>query len=129
LKKNQVLAEIAAAGKKAKVLSPLTGTVSAVNRDVEETPELAWRDPYRRGWLLMIEPGHPEEISHLYSGELARAWFTEEAGKVAKLFAEWGPNRSRKDGPSEDEWIRKITREHWDGLTKTLFRGQRCQKK
>jgi bidirectional [NiFe] hydrogenase diaphorase subunit len=129
LKKDQVLAEIAAAGKKAKFLSPLTGKVSAVNRDVEETPKLAWRDPYRRGWLLMIEPGHPEEISRLYSDESARAWFTEEAKKVAKLFAEWGPNRSRKDGPSEDEWIRKITRKHWDRLTETLLRGQRCQKK
>ena len=90
LKKNQVLAEIVAAGKKAKLLSPLTGKVSAVNRDVEETPKLAWRDPYRRGWLLMIEPGHPEEISHLYSGESARAWFTEEAGKVARLCSQSG---------------------------------------
>ena len=86
-----------AAGKKAKVLSPLTGTVSAVNRDVEESPNLAWRDPYRRGWLLMIEPGHPEEISHLYSGESARTWFTQEARKVATLFTEWAPNPSKKD--------------------------------
>ena len=96
LKKNQVLAEIMADGKKAKVLSPLTGKVTAVNHDVEESPKLIWKDPYRRGWLLMIEPGHPEEMSHLYSGESARAWFAEEAGKVAKLFAGAGAEPNPK---------------------------------
>ena len=128
LKKNQVLAEIAAAGKKAKVLSPLTGTVSAVNRDVEETPKLAWRDPYRRGWLLMIEPVHPEEISHLYSGESARAWFTEEAGKVAALFGERAPNPSKKDGPKESRSTQKVIRERWNKLKEILLSGRQVTK-
>ena len=122
LKKNQVLAEIVAAGKKAKVLSPLTGTVSAVNRDVEESPKLAWRDPYRRGWLLMIEPGHPEEISHLYSGESARTWFTEEAGKVAALLGDRRPKSSRKKTPEEGQWNWKRIREHWDMMVKILLK-------
>jgi hypothetical protein len=122
LKKNQVLAEIVTAGKKANVLSPLTGTVSAVNRDVEETPKLAWRDPYRRGWLLMIEPGHPEEISHLYSGESARAWFTEEAGKVATLFAEGASNPSKKNKPEEGRSTQKVIRDRWNKLKAILLK-------
>lgn len=117
LKKNQVLAEIVASGKKAKIPSPLAGKVTAVNRDVEESPKLAWRDPYRRGWLLMIEPEHPEELSHLYSGESARAWFEEEAKKVEALFAE-APNSSEKDGPWENQ---TVVRDRWTRLKAILL--------
>ena len=85
-----------ATGKKAKILSPITGTVSAVNHDVEESPNLAWRDPYRRGWLLMIEPNHPEEISQLYSGESAKTGLHKQAANLATLFIEWAPKPIQK---------------------------------
>ena len=122
LKKNQVLVEIRAAGKEAKILSPLTGTVSAINRDVEESPRLAWRDPYRRGWLLMIEPAHPEEISHLYSGESARTWFIQEAEKLATLFKGSALNPSKKAGTQEVRSIRIVIRDQWDYLIKILLK-------
>ena len=123
LKKNQVLAEIKAAGKEAKVLSPLTGTVSAVNRDVAESPSLAWRDPYHRGWLLLIEPEHPEEISHLYSGDSAKTWFTQEAKKLATLFTESVLKPSKKDGTQEGS-IREVIRDQWDKLVKILLKRE-----
>jgi glycine cleavage system H protein len=121
LKKQQVLAEITAGGKKAKISSPLTGSVSAVNRDVEESPTLAWRDPYRRGWLLMIQPNHPEEISQLYSGKSAKTWFTHEAKKLAILFTEWAPNPSQKEGPQEGCSIQRVIHDQWDKLTEILL--------
>ena len=124
LKKNQVLAEITATGKKVTIDSPLSGKVSAVNRDVEESPNLAWRDPYRRGWLLLIEPDHPEEMSHLYSGESAKAWFTNQAMNLATLFMQWAPNPSEKEGGQEGNGIRRIIRDRWDELTEILLKGE-----
>ena len=124
LKKNQVLAEIKAAGKEATVLSPFTGTVSAVNRDVKESPNLAWKDPYRRGWLLMIEPGNPEEISLLYSGESAKTWFTQEAKKLATLVTESVLNSTKKDGTQGDGSIRKVIRNQWDSLVHILLKKE-----
>jgi hypothetical protein len=111
------------AGKKAQVLSPITGTVTAVNRDVEEAPNLAWRDPYRRGWLLMMQPDRPEEISQLYSGESAKAWFTQEAEKLNTLLTEWAPSPSKKDGPLQGQLVRKIVRDQWKKLTEVLLKG------
>jgi bidirectional [NiFe] hydrogenase diaphorase subunit len=122
LKKGQVLAEMIAAGKKAMVVSPLGGTVSAVNRDVIESPNLAWRDSYRRGWLLMIQPDHPEEISHLYSGEAAKTWFTEQATNLSDLLMKWAPKSIKKEEAQDGQLIRKIVREHWDQLSKILFK-------
>ncbi len=121
VKKDETLAEVNVGGKRAKVLSPLSGKVTALNRDVEEAPNLAWRDPYRRGWLLMMEPSHPEEISRLYSGEPGKAWFAENAKKVTALFTKGTPKRPAQDELLDAKQIRELVRKHWDGLRKLLL--------
>lgn len=121
LKKGQVLAEITAARKKARVLSPFAGTVSVVNRDVEESPNLAWRDPYRRGWLLILEPEPSDQISQLYSGSAAKDWFTEQAANLATLFKKWAPRFSKKEEIQDGELIRTVLRKHWDKLVEVLL--------
>jgi len=121
IKKKQALAEIIADGKKAKVLSPLSGTVMAVNSDVEESPNLIGRDPYRRGWLIMIQPDHLEEVAGLLSRNRAKEWFTKQAADLASLFLKWAPNPSKKGKPLNGQFIRGIVREKWDKLAEILF--------
>jgi len=121
LKKGQVLAEMIAAGKKAKVLSPFGGTVSAVNRDVIESPNLPWRDSYRRGWLLMVKPDHPEEISQLYSGEAAKTWFTKQALNLSTFLMKWAPKSYKKEEAQDGRFIQRIIRNQWDKLTEILL--------
>ena len=123
LKKNQVLAEITSAEKKATVLSPFTGTVSVINPDVEESPTLVWRDPYRRGWLLVLQPEPPDQISRLYSGEPAKAWFTKQAENLATLFMKWAPRSSKKEEVQDGQLIRTIVRKHWDKLAEVLLKN------
>jgi bidirectional [NiFe] hydrogenase diaphorase subunit len=124
LKEKEILAEIVSNGRKATFLSPLAGTVSATNRDVEESPNLVWRDPYGRGWLLIIEPDHPEEVSQFYSGESAKEWFTQEAINVTTLLKQSVPSPSRKEESSEGLLIRRVIRERWDELTRTLLKDR-----
>ena len=121
LKKKQALAEISASAKKIKILSPIAGTVSAVNRDVEEYPSLIWRDPYRRGWLIMIQPDHPEEISKLLSGNQAKEWFSKQATNLANHFTKWASNPSKKGEVLDSLSIQEIIRERWDQLSKILL--------
>jgi hypothetical protein len=121
LKKRQVLAEVAAAGKKAKVLSPFAGTISVINHDVEESPNLAWRDPYGRGWLLILQPEPPEQISQLYSGEPAKTWFTKQGMDLAALFMKWAPKPSKKGETQDGQLIRRIIRDRWDQIIEILM--------
>ncbi len=121
LRKGQVLAEITAGENKARILSPLGGTISAVNPDVEESPNLVWRDPYRRGWLVVTQPEPSDEVFDLYSGERAKRWFTEEAKKLSTLLMKWAACPLKKEEPQDKEVIRKITRKHWDRLVKVLL--------
>lgn len=121
LKKGQVLVEIIAAGKKAEVLSPLMGTVSVKNHDVEESPNLAWRDPYHRGWLLMIQPDHPEQIFRLYSGEKAKTWFTQQTSKLTVLLRRWVPKPSKKEKLHEGQLTWKVIHDQWNKLAEFLL--------
>lgn len=38
------------------LLSPVAGTVAAVNVSLQETPETVNQDPYGKGWLAEIDP-------------------------------------------------------------------------
>jgi len=119
--KDQVLAEIMIDGKKAQILSPLAGTVSAVNHDVEASPNLVWKDPYGRGWLVMIKPDHPEEVFGLHSGPRAREWFTQSATNLSTRLTKWAPNPSWREKSPRAALISEVVREHWEELAEVLL--------
>jgi len=49
------------------LVSPLSGTVRAVNENVVEDPSLINIDPYGKGWLVEVEIAEPEELEQLMS--------------------------------------------------------------
>jgi glycine cleavage system H protein len=48
---------------------PVTGTVIAVNADLENKPELVNKDPYETGWMIRISITDPSELSSLLDAE------------------------------------------------------------
>ena len=54
----------------ADIFSPIKGTVSAVNTDIEDTPEYVNSDPYGKGWLIKIKFDNKDDsLSKLLSSE------------------------------------------------------------
>ena len=51
------------------LVSPITGTVKAINENVVEDPSLINVDPYGKGWLAEVEINEPEEILQLMGTE------------------------------------------------------------
>ncbi len=47
------------------VYMPVSGTIKAVNTQLEEKPELVNQDPYGQGWLLEVTPKDPGEMEKL----------------------------------------------------------------
>ena len=45
--------------------SPLSGTVSEVNEDLETTPEDINNDPYEKGWVFRLKGINPSELEEL----------------------------------------------------------------
>ena len=44
---------------------PVSGEIIEINAEVAEAPELLNQDPYKRGWLVRVQPADPTEIDSL----------------------------------------------------------------
>jgi glycine cleavage system H protein len=62
------------------MLSPVTGDVVAVNKDIVRNPLLINQDPYGKGWLMMVKPDNQRAtVKNLLTGKLATAWMEKTA--------------------------------------------------
>ena len=60
------------------VISPLSGTIVAVNPKVVEEPETVNADPYGEGWLVRIKLGTPSEVDELMDAAAYKAFVAEQ---------------------------------------------------
>ncbi len=51
------------------IYAPVTGTVVAVNEQLEDSPELVNQDPYGDGWFFRIEPEDAAELGELMDAD------------------------------------------------------------
>jgi glycine cleavage system H protein len=51
------------------LIAPVSGTVRAVNGDLEDHPSLANEDPYHEGWLIEIDLSDESELETLMATE------------------------------------------------------------
>ena len=59
---------------------PMGGEVTAVNEDLEDTPELVNQDPYGGGWMIRFRPSDPSESDALMDMGTYQAFVEEEEG-------------------------------------------------
>lgn len=108
------------------MLSPVTGTVVAVNRDVARHPDLANQDPYGRGWLMKIQvPGGRQSLADLISGAAARKWIAEVSND---LTAAMGPQLGtvmQDGGVPVHGLARSLDEAHWDDLARRFLATDR----
>jgi len=57
--------EIEAVKTVSELFAPISGTFTAVNEKLEDSPETVNADPYGDGWLIKISPSNPEEKEKL----------------------------------------------------------------
>ena len=89
----------------AEVLSPLTGTVVAVNHKVLRQPQLSNKRPYTEGWLVVVEPerlkGNLKNL--LFAKKEVDGWMEREVHKLHNLvMAEHGPLAATGGEPIDD---------------------------
>jgi len=59
------------------VFAPLTGTVSEVNEELAEDPDLLVTDCYDEGWICVLTDLDPDELTALLSPEEYEAFLAE----------------------------------------------------
>ncbi len=51
------------------IFAPLSGTIIAINEDLEDAPELINSSPYDDGWMFKMQPSEPSELDGLIDAE------------------------------------------------------------
>ena len=55
------------------IFAPLAGQVTAVNDELDDTPELLNSDPYGAGWIIRMRLSNPEAVSTLMDAAAYKA--------------------------------------------------------
>ena len=69
VEKGEVFGELESVRTVQELISPVNGTVRAVNGDLEDHPSLANEDPYHEGWLIEVELDDENELESLMATE------------------------------------------------------------
>jgi glycine cleavage system H protein len=59
---------------------PMGGEITAVNEELDDTPELVNQDPYGGGWMIRLVPSDPAEFDGLMDADVYEAFVAEEEG-------------------------------------------------
>jgi len=59
---------------------PMGGEITAVNENLDDTPEQVNQDSYGEGWMIRFNPSDPAEFDTLMDAEDYEAFVAEEEG-------------------------------------------------
>jgi len=130
LQKNQVCMTFGRDDHRGAVLSPVTGTVLAVNNKVREHPEISHVDPYHEGWLFIVEPEmQKKNLKGLYYGKESMQWMEHEAQKLLNLIVpEYGQLAATGGQPISDVFG-NFPELGWDLMVKAFLRTEKISKR
>jgi len=78
ISKDQPYAEVESVKAVSDLISPLSGTVVAVNQKIVEEPETVNEDPYGEGWLIRIRLSDPAQLDGLMDAEAYKSFIAEQ---------------------------------------------------
>lgn len=104
------------------MLSPVDGTVVAVNELAMESPDTLNSDPYGDGWLLKVKvPRAAADSRNLLSGSLARQWMEEVSRDLSGRLSSGLGLLSQDGGLPVEGMARNVDPADWDRLVRKFF--------
>jgi glycine cleavage system H lipoate-binding protein len=108
---------------KARVLSPVSGVVTAVNLKVREKGNLANQDPYSGGWAMTLHPTRlREELKNLMIAGETEEFLDRELERLHRLIEEVASPLAADGGNLGDDLFGAMPRLGWERLTRTFLR-------
>lgn len=78
--KGDTLATVESVKAAADINFPASGTVTAINEDLEDSPELLNNDPYESGWIIKMKLDDPSELDELMDSKAYEAYNEKREG-------------------------------------------------
>ena len=104
-------------GHRAAVLSPVKGTVLAVNHPAREHPQVVNEAPYGSGWLFIVEPDLPKRnLKRLFFGRETVRWIDLETRKLMELLGPTYANLAATGGSVDRKYLSTIEPFPWETM-------------
>lgn len=111
---------------RAAVLSPVTGRVLAVNHPARRHPELINEDPYRNGWLFIVQPDMPKRnLRSLYFGKESFNWLEAENQKLLRMMGPEYEALAATGGSPVNDIFGACEELEWDALVNRFLHTTR----
>ena len=123
IRQGQKLVALHRNGKEIDLVSPIEGTIVAVNEEVVRDPKTARKDPYGEGWLIAVNsPDAKTNFRNLLGGNTARRWMDESAARL-RAIATMTPGiaMAQDGGVAVDDVLNRIAPEEWEKVAKEFF--------
>lgn len=105
------------------MVSPIDGTVTAVNEAIGASAETIKRSPYGEGWLLRVQSARlAGNVRNLLSGGLARKWMETVSERLGAEMSPPGLGRVYLDGGQVADGIaRNLAPDDWAHVARRFF--------
>jgi glycine cleavage system H lipoate-binding protein len=125
LKKDHAALTFSRRNKTAKALSPVTGTVLAVNIKAQAHPEIVHQDPYHDGWLCVLDPDMPmRNRKGLLYGKKSLEWTDRESQRLLFMIGPEYMDLAATGGEPVDDVYRSFPEIGWESLVTTFLRPE-----
>lgn len=106
----------------AEVLAPVTGRVLAVNHNVRAHPEISHQDPYRNGWLFIVEPDMPRRnLKQLLFGRECDGWIEQEQQRLMQLLGPEYQRLAATGGQPVADLFGNVPEIGWERIVRTFL--------
>ena len=113
---------LVADGKAIAMLSPVDGTVMAVNERARRSPALAHEQPYADGWLLKVRSARlATNLKQLLTGQMARRWMGDLADSLRGDLTPALGDVYEDGGVVSDGLARALEPDSWDQVARRFF--------
>jgi glycine cleavage system H protein len=123
LQEGQPLTEVACGGRRAVIPSPISGTVLARNDAVIGDPAIIHHDPYRRGWLLSVDPANTA-YTRLLWGDAARRWLRAESLRWSRCLEQQLQLHAADGGEFTAPGPSLLDAQQWDAMVQSFLKAE-----
>jgi glycine cleavage system H lipoate-binding protein len=124
LKQSETGWSIKREGNTAEVLAPMSGTVMTTNQEALRHPDLSKKDPYGKGWLVVLDPvsGLKKKTRSLLFEQKAVAWLNAEVKKLEDMVMHaYGVPLAATGGEIVDDIYGNLHDLKWEDLVHTFL--------
>lgn len=78
VKVGQQIGEVESTKTTSTIYTPVSGTVTKINTDLKDHPEVVNSDPYGKGWMVVIELSSPGDVDQLMTATQYEAFLASQ---------------------------------------------------